>query len=80
VVRRADHARGNYDLELTVEGQRACVVSCVGEDRVHRWRNWPAMIAADHVTRETLAVRQQPIAADVEVNMFHFWVYQPTPH
>jgi hypothetical protein len=77
VVRRTDHSRGDYELALTINGQRTGVVSCGGADRVHRWRNWPAMIAAEYVISDTLVVRQQSITAGADINMFHFWVYQP---
>jgi len=53
------------------------VVSCVGTDRVHRWRNWPALIASENVTGDSLIVRQQSVTAGRDINMFHIWVYQP---
>ena len=37
------------------------IVSCVGTDRVHRWRNWPALIAAEHITEGTVTFRQQSV-------------------
>ena len=45
VLRRMDYVYGDYELEMSVNGKKVSVVSCVGTDRVHRWRNWPAMIA-----------------------------------
>ena len=51
VLRRMDYVYGDYELELSVNGKKVGVVSCVGTDRVHRWRNWPAMIPAEHVDR-----------------------------
>ena len=77
VLRRMDYVYGDYDLELAVNGKKVAVVSCVGTDRVHRWRNWPAMIAAEHVTDSSMVVRQQSITAGRDINMFHIWVYQP---
>jgi hypothetical protein len=77
VLRRMDYVYGDYELELAVNGKKVSVVSCVGTDRVHRWRNWPAMIAAENVTDGTLLVRQQSITAGRDINMFHIWVYQP---
>jgi hypothetical protein len=68
---------GDYELELAVNGKKVAIVSCVGTDRVHRWRNWPAMIPADAVIDGTLVVRQQSITAGRDINMFHIWVYQP---
>jgi len=77
VLRRMDYVYGDYELELSVNGKKVSIVSCVGTDRVHRWRNWPAMIPADAVTAETLLVRQQSVTAGRDINMFHIWVYQP---
>ena len=34
-----DYVYGDYELELSVNGKKVSVVSCVGTDRVHRWRN-----------------------------------------
>lgn len=77
VLRRMDYVYGDYELELMVNGKRVSIVSCVGTDRVHRWRNWPAMIPAEQVTDAALTVRQQSITAGRDINMFHIWVYQP---
>jgi hypothetical protein len=77
VLRRMDYVYGDYELEMAVNGKKSVVVSCVGTDRVHRWRNWPAMIPADAVTGDSLIVRQQSITAGRDINMFHIWVYQP---
>ncbi|HEY3802474.1 MAG TPA: hypothetical protein VGL61_07690 [Kofleriaceae bacterium] len=77
VLRRMDYVYGDYELELSVNGKKVSVVSCVGTDRVHRWRNWPAMITADNVKDGTLLVRQQSITAGRDINMFHIWVFQP---
>jgi hypothetical protein len=77
VLRRMDYVYGDYELELSVNGKKVAVVSCVGTDRVHRWRNWPAMIPAEAVTDGTLIVRQGSVTAGRDINMFHIWVYQP---
>ncbi len=77
VLRRMDYVYGDYELEMSVNGKKVSIVSCVGTDRVHRWRNWPAMIPQDSVTDGTLLVRQQSITAGRDINMFHIWVYQP---
>ncbi|MGE0546811.1 MAG: hypothetical protein AB7R00_07125 [Kofleriaceae bacterium] len=77
LLRRMDYVYGDYELELAINGKKSVVVSCVGTDRVHRWRNWPALIGAEHVTEGTLTVRQQSITAGRDINMFHIWVYQP---
>jgi hypothetical protein len=77
VLRRMDYVYGDYELEMSVNGKKVAVVSCVGTDRVHRWRNWPAMISAEYVKDGTLLIRQQSITAGRDINMFHIWVYQP---
>jgi hypothetical protein len=77
VLRRMDYVYGDYELEMSVNGKKVSVVSCVGTDRVHRWRNWPAMISGEYVKDGTLLVRQQSITAGRDINMFHIWVYQP---
>lgn len=77
ILRRMDYVYGDYELELSVNGKKVSIVSCVGTDRVHRWRNWPAMIAAEHVTEGTMLVRQGSVTAGRDINMFHIWVYQP---
>lgn len=77
ILRRMDYVYGDYELELSVNGKKAGVVSCTGTDRVHRWRNWPAMIGAENVKEGTMLVRQQSITAGRDINMFHIWVYQP---
>jgi len=77
VLRRMDYVYGDYELEMMVNGKKAIVVSCVGTDRVHRWRNWPALIPAELVTDTSLILRQQSITAGRDINMFHIWVYQP---
>jgi hypothetical protein len=77
ILRRMDYVYGDYELEIQVNGKSIGVVACSGTDRVHRWRNWPAMIPAENVADGTLLVRQQSITAGRDINMFHIWVYQP---
>ena len=77
ILRRMDSVDGDYALELSVNGKKRSIVSCVGTDRVHRWRNWPVMIAAESVTAETLLIYQLSLTAGRDINMFHIWVYQP---
>lgn len=77
ILRRMDYVYGDYELELSVNGKKVSIVSCVGTDRVHRWRNWPAMVPAEAVTDGTLLVRQGSVTAGRDINMFHIWVYQP---
>ncbi|MFN0248805.1 MAG: hypothetical protein ACKV2T_18090 [Kofleriaceae bacterium] len=77
ILRRMDYVYGDYELEISVNGKKVTVASCVGTDRVHRWRNWPVMIPADAVTDSSLMFRQQSITAGRDINMFHIWVFQP---
>ena len=77
ILRRMDYVYGDYELEMSVNGKKVSIVSCVGTDRVHRWRNWPAMIPPESVGDGTLLIRQQSITAGRDINMFHIWVYQP---
>ena len=77
VLRRMDYVYGDYELELQVNNKAIGVVACTGTDRVHRWRNWPAMIAAEHVTDSTMTIKMIAMTAGRDVNMFHIWVYQP---
>jgi len=77
LLRRMDYVYGDYELELSVNAKKVSIVSCVGTDRVHRWRNWPAMIPAEFVTDGTMLIRQQSVTAGRDINMFHIWVYQP---
>jgi len=77
ILRRMDYVYGDYEIEMSINGKKVSVVSCVGTDRVHRWRNWPALIAGEHIKEGTVLVRQQSITAGRDINMFHIWVYQP---
>ena len=77
ILRRMDYVYGDYELEMSINGKKVSIVSCVGTDRVHRWRNWPAMIPPENVVDGTLLVRQQSVTAGRDINMFHIWVYQP---
>jgi len=77
ILRRMDYVYGDYELEYFVNGKSVGTIACNGTDRVHRWRNWPFLIAATHVTDSTLTIRQAASTAGRDVNMFHIWVYQP---
>ncbi|MCX5747994.1 MAG: hypothetical protein NT062_36495 [Proteobacteria bacterium] len=77
VLRRMDYVYGDYELEMLVNGKKVGVIACVGTDRVHRWRNWPALITAEHITDTSIMFRQQSVTAGRDINMFHIWVYQP---
>jgi hypothetical protein len=77
VLRRMDYVYGDYELELQVNGKSAGVVSCAGTDRANRWRNWPYLIKEEFVTDNTLTIKQVSLTAGRDVNMFHYWFYQP---
>jgi hypothetical protein len=77
IVRRMDYVYGDYELEFVVNGKSVGVGNCNGTDRINRWRNWPYMIPAEFVTESTLTVKQVAITAGRDVNMFHFWFFQP---
>lgn len=77
ILRRMDYVYGDYEIEYFVNGKSAVLTSCQGTDRVHRWRNWPAMIGAENVTEASLTIKQLALTAGRDVNMFHIWVYQP---
>ncbi|MCE9573714.1 MAG: hypothetical protein K8W52_11215 [Deltaproteobacteria bacterium] len=77
ILRRMDYVYGDYEIEIQANGKPVTVVACQGTDRVHRWRNWPMMISADHVTDSVITIKQVALTAGRDVNMFHIWVYQP---
>ncbi len=77
ILRRMDYVYGDYEVEYFVDGKSAAMVSCHGTDRINRWRNWPVLIDAQHVTNSTLHIKQVAVTAGRDVNMFHIWVFQP---
>lgn len=77
ILRRMDYVYGDYEIEYFVDGKSAAISSCQGTDRIHRWRNWPVLIEAEHVTNSTITIKQVAVTAGRDVNMFHLWVYQP---
>jgi hypothetical protein len=76
ILRRMDYVYGDYELEYFINKKSVGVVSCVGTDRVHRWRNWPFMIDGQHITASSITIRQVALTAGRDVNMFHVWIYQ----
>jgi hypothetical protein len=77
VIRRMDYVYGDYEIEFFVDGKNAGVCSCAGTDRVHRWRNWPYVIAAELITKDKVTVKQNAGTAGRDINMFRYWFYQP---
>jgi hypothetical protein len=77
ILRRMDYVYGDYEVELNANGKSVGIVSCAGVDRVHRWRNWPALVPAEFVNDATVTIKQIAVTAGRDVNMFHLWFYQP---
>ncbi len=77
ILRRMDYVYGDYEIEYFVNDKSAAVVGCKGTDRIHRWRNWPVLIDAEHITESALTIKQVAVTAGRDVNLFHLWVYQP---
>jgi hypothetical protein len=77
IVRRMDYVYGDYEIEYFVDNKSAGVCSCAGTDRVHRWRNWPHVIAAELITKYKVTVKQNAGTAGRDINMFRYWFYQP---
>jgi hypothetical protein len=77
VIRRMDYVYGDYELEFFVNNKSVGVASMAGTDRINRWRNWPFLIPAASVTDSTLTIKQVALTAGRDVNMFHYWFFQP---
>jgi hypothetical protein len=77
IVRRLDYVYGDYELEIVVNGRSAGVSSCAGTDRAYRWRNWPFIVAGAFVRDTTLTIKQLAVTEGRDVNMYHYWFYQP---
>ncbi len=77
IIRRMDYVYGDYELEFQIDGKPAGVCSCAGTDRVHRWRNWPYVVPGELVGRQSVQVKQMATTAERDINMFHYWFYQP---
>ena len=77
IVTRMDYVHGDYESEVYVNGKKVGNSVCPGNDRKFRWRNWPFVIPAEYVTESHLKIKQVPITAGRDVNMFKIWIYQP---
>jgi hypothetical protein len=77
VMRRMDYVYGDYELEFFVNNKSIGVGNCAGTDRINRWRNWPFLIPKEHVTDSQLTIKQVALTAGRDVNMFHYWFFQP---
>ena len=76
LLRRMDYARGDFEIEYSVNDVRVGISQCPGSDKRFRWRNWPYFIPAEYVTSEVLKITQKAVTAARDINMFHFWFYQ----
>ena len=76
ILRRMDYVYGDYEIEYFVGNKSVAMATCSGTDRIHRWRNWPTLIEAEHIEETSLTIKQLAITAGRDVNMFHIWVYQ----
>ena len=77
MITRIDYVHGDYETEMYVNGKKVGNSVCPGKDRRFRWRNWPFVIPGEYVTEPTLKIKQVPITADRDVNMFKIWFYHP---
>ena len=78
MIRRMDYVHGDYQAEIHVNGQRLDrVLSCDGDDRKYRWRNWPYVVPAQHISTDSITIKQVMLTADRDINMFQYWFYQP---
>jgi hypothetical protein len=73
---RMDYVHGDWEAEIQVNGKKTGAMVCKGDDRKFRWRNWPYKIPADYVSDTFLTIRQTPVTADRDINMFKLWFYQ----
>jgi len=76
IIRRTDFVRGDYEIEYLVNDRRVGSLQCKGSDKKYRWRNWPFVIGEEHVTSDTLTIKQVATTADRDINMFQLWFYQ----
>jgi hypothetical protein len=77
MITRMDYVHGDFETEMYVNGKKVGNSVCPGNDRRFRWRNWPFVIPAEYVTEPTLHIKQVPITAGRDVNLFKLWFYHP---
>ncbi|HIA04691.1 MAG TPA: hypothetical protein EYN06_06720 [Myxococcales bacterium] len=77
MITRMDYVHGEYETEMYVNGKKVGNSVCPGNDRRFRWRNWPFVIPGEYVDEPTLKIKQVPITAGRDVNMFKIWFYHP---
>ena len=74
---RTDYVHGDWEANIEVNGKKAGVMRCAGEDRKFRWRNWPFIIESEFADDVELRIVQKPITEERDVNYFRVWAYQP---
>ena len=77
MIVRMDYVHGDYETEMYVNGKKVGNSVCPGNDRRFRWRNWPFVIPGEYVNEPTLKIKQVPITAGRDVNLFKIWFYHP---
>lgn len=77
MLNRMDYVHGDWEAEVHINGKKTGNWVCAGDDRRHRWRNWPFKIPAEYVGDTFLTVKIVPVTADRDLNMFKLWFYQP---
>jgi len=74
---RMDYVKGDWEAEILANGKKTGTMVCSGDDRKFRWRNWPYRIPAEYVTDTFLTIRQAPVTAERDLNLYRVWFYQP---
>jgi hypothetical protein len=74
---RTDYVIGDWEAEIEINGKKAGVMRCSGDDRKFRWRNWPFIIESDFVDDVELKLVQKPQTEERDINMFRIWAFQP---
>jgi hypothetical protein len=77
MVIRMDYVHGDHETEMYVNGKKVGNSVCPGNDRRFRWRNWPFVIPGEYVTEPNFKIKQIPITAGRDINLFKIWFYQP---
>ncbi len=77
MITRMDYVHGDWKAEMYANGEKTGVSVCEGDDKAFRWRNWPYVFREEFVNDTRIVVKQVPVTADRDINMFKIWFYQP---
>jgi hypothetical protein len=77
ILVRMDYVLGDWEADIEVNGRKAGVMRCAGDDRKFRWRNWPFIIESEFVDDVELKITQTPTTEERDINMFQIWAFQP---